>query len=63
MLMFSFVHFNFVCEHLFTFPFCALMPKISKESFAKFPSNAYGKSKFIKIVVPYTKGFQDIVPL
>ena len=36
MLMCSFVHFYFVCEHLFTFQFCALMPKISKENFAKF---------------------------
>ena len=25
----------FVCEHLFTFQFCVLMPKISKENFAK----------------------------
>ena len=24
----------FLCEHLFTFQFCALMPKISKEIFA-----------------------------
>ena len=35
MLMCSFVHFYFVCEHLFTFQFCALVPKISKENFAK----------------------------
>ena len=34
MLMCSFVHFHFVCEHLFTFQFCALMPEISKENFA-----------------------------
>ena len=36
MLMCSFVHFYFVCEHLFTFQFCALMPEISKENFAKY---------------------------
>ena len=37
MLMCSFVHFYFVCEHLFTFHFCALMHKISKENLAGFP--------------------------
>ena len=26
----------FLCEHLFTFQLCPLMPKISKESFARF---------------------------
>ena len=45
MLICSFVHsylyvniysLLFVCEHLFTFQFCALMPKISKENFAIF---------------------------
>ena len=35
MLMCSFVIFYFVFEHLFTFQFCAMMPKISKENFAK----------------------------
>ena len=34
MLMCSFVHFYFVGEHLFTFQFCALMPKIFKENVA-----------------------------
>ena len=32
MLIFS---LKLLCEHLFTFQFCALMPKISKENFAK----------------------------
>ena len=27
---------KFLCEHLFTFKFSALMPKISKENFADF---------------------------
>ena len=36
MLMCSFVHFYFVCEHLFTFQISALMPKISKENCAQF---------------------------
>ena len=36
----------FVCEHLFTFYLCALMPKISKEKFANisFPAFSVGSS-------------------
>ena len=31
----------FSCEYFFTFQFCALMPKISKENFAAISTNMY----------------------
>ena len=47
MLMCSYVHFCFVCEHLFTFQFSALMPKISKENFAEACVNCVLKFNFL----------------
>ena len=41
MLICSFVHFYLVCEHLFTFQFCALMSKIYKENLRTPPLPSY----------------------
>ena len=62
MLMWSFVHFYFVYEHLFTFQFCALMPKISKENFAQADANkANMVDKFSKMVFNCQKGQKEML--
>ena len=47
----------FVCEHLFTFQFCALMPKISKENFAK--GLGRGSTKTLQLASKYHFFFQN----